>query len=639
MAESNWDKIRKKKPQDTTKYRDVYDDQQLDRSMIEESGKKTGWVILSVVLSVLITVFAYFLVSVIMWFTGVVSANVKNGEVTSQNESVISSEVRKGNDHVSRVYYYVDEDGDKKPDNGKYYEEQADAIAVYEKAHPVKETEKTASNDTSFGYAMLPNLWNVLISLVIGVLSYAGIYQKLMRNYAAQQMLSNTSDINQYQNDQHIALPEEIQRKFDWFPDVGAHSAVSVSSMISHVAIQNKGLGTFNVAKRVDKNIVDNDGNVVAYKGEICHDKNGNPIMSEKPMVDTAFMEDLFDASGLPKDKQLRKYYDTTKIPYNPDGSDRDKLGKFKTVADLINADWELPVYEPQRPAGAYLVDTAPVNTMVLAITRAGKGQTVIEPTLDMWTREKNPNNMVINDPKGELLVKYYVRGTVRGFQIVQFNLINAMKTDIYNPLGLAAEAAREGDFTKTAMYVENIAEVFFPLDGGDDPVWPNAANNAFKRAAYGLIDYYLEEEKEMRLNAERTGKDETVLETEIDRMWGRVTLYNTYQLFVQLSSKKMRNPAAVYAQRLKNGEFDKLSPEELQDAEQEAFEKAKLWNDKPDADLSTLYFNATAALPKNGMRTLVNNANSALQSMAGAEKMMASVYGIAITAMVRHVA
>lgn len=101
-----------------------------------------------------------------------------------------------------------------------------------------------------------------------------------------------------------------------------------------------------------------------------------------------------------------------------------------------------------------------------------------------MWSREKRPNNIVINDPKGELLVKNYVKGTKRGFQIVQFNLINAMKTDIYNPLILAAEAAREGDFTKCAMYVENIAEVFFPLDGGDDPVWPSAANNAFKRAA-----------------------------------------------------------------------------------------------------------------------------------------------------------
>ena len=53
--------------------------------------------------------------------------------------------------------------------------------------------------------------------------------------------------------------------------------------------------------------------------------------------------------------------------------------------------------------------------------------QTYIEPVIDMWSRERRPNNMVINDPKGELLVKYYVRGTVRGFQIIQFNLINAM--------------------------------------------------------------------------------------------------------------------------------------------------------------------------------------------------------------------
>ena len=50
-----------------------------------------------------------------------------------------------------------------------------------------------------------------------------------------------------------------------------------------------------------------------------------------------------------------------------------------------------------------------------------------------MWTREKEPNNIIVNDPKGELLVKFYVRSTVRGYQVVQFNLINAMKTDIYN--------------------------------------------------------------------------------------------------------------------------------------------------------------------------------------------------------------
>lgn len=242
---------------------------------------------------------------------------------------------------------------------------------------------------------------------------------------------------------------------------------------------------------------------------------------------------------------------------------------------------------------------------------------------------------MVINDPKGELLVKFYVRATMRGFQVVQFNLINAMKTDIYNPLCLAAEAAREGDFTKTALYVENIADVFFPVDGGDDPVWPNAANNAFKRSAYGLIDYYLEEEKELRLYAEKTGMDEKLLETKLDALWGKVTLYNTYQLFVQLTSKKLPNPSVEFTKDAKNGKYDSLSDEEYQDkCNSVQLESKVLWEGKPEADLLTLYFNATDALPTNSMRRLIANANNALRSMAGAEKMLSSVYGIAITAM-----
>ena len=205
------------------------------------------------------------------------------------------------------------------------------------------------------------------------------MYLILKHNLDAQNALSDTSDINQYQNDQHIALPEEIQAKFDWFPDVGATSDVQFSSMISHMAISNKGLKTVQVAKRAENDILDEDGEIVTYKGEVLTDDDGNVLFEEKPLIDTDFMDALYEASGLPKGKRqsemLRKYYNTTQIPYNPDGSDRDKLGKYATVADMINADWQLPYYEPQRPGGAYIVDTAPVNTMVLAITRAGKGQ------------------------------------------------------------------------------------------------------------------------------------------------------------------------------------------------------------------------------------------------------------------------
>ena len=210
-----------------------------------------------------------------------------------------------------------------------------------------------------------PNKVKVFASLGVALFLYGILYLVFKKNLDAANSLSDTSDINQYHNDQHIAMPQEIQEKYDWFPDVGAHSAVQVSSMISHMALENKGLKKITMAKRAEKDIVNADGAIEYYKGEIIMDDNDNPIVSTVPMIDEDFAEDLFEASGTPRDKDIRKRYDATKINYNGDGHDRDKLGKYETVADLINADWEFPMYEPQRPGGAYIIDTAPVNTMV----------------------------------------------------------------------------------------------------------------------------------------------------------------------------------------------------------------------------------------------------------------------------------
>lgn len=100
------------------------------------------------------------------------------------------------------------------------------------------------------------------------------------------------------------------------------------------------------------------------------------------------------------------------------------------------------------------------------------KGQSIIEPTLDMWTREKRLNNILVNDPKGELLRMFFVPATVRGYEVVQFNLIKTFKTDISNPLAGAIVAARDGDFAKAAAVVENVGDIFFPKDAGDEPMW-----------------------------------------------------------------------------------------------------------------------------------------------------------------------
>ena len=643
---TNWEKLSGRTSDQTLRNRDVFESQQLDRSRIDDVRTKTSRTIISAVVAVIVVVLVWGTLSVAGFVASMIGQTTDSMSSGASGPDTYYTHVKKEGSNYRYCFKAVDQAGEVIAD-APCYETEEEAAAN----PPAWWTEKPAEDEASEGSAagaeggpsFLAELftaqwWKVLGSLIAGLGVYAGLYAVLMRNLDAQNLMNNTTDINQYEGDQHIALPDEIMRKFDWFPDVGAHSDVQFSSMISHVMITNKGLKKIDQAQIAREDILDEDGDVEYLMGEILRDDAGEMIMKSVPLVDEEFGTALFEASGI-TEKKLQKKYDTSTIPYNPDGSDRDKLGKYKTVADLINADWTLPEYETQRPGGAYIVDTAPVNTMVLAITRAGKGQTYIEPVIDMWLRERRPNNMVINDPKGELLVKNYVRASMRGFQVVQFNLINAMKTDIYNPLGMAADAAREGDTAKMAEYVNNIADVFFPLDGGEDPVWPNAANNAFKRAAYGLIDYYLEEERELRALAARTDMDPKILDKRLDEMWGKVTLYNCYQLFVQLTAKKMKNPIKLVEQRLQSGEFgdpegDDFDSDAYYTEMSAAEERAFLWDDKPELDQLTLFFNATAALPRNSMRTEVANADNALRAMGAAEKMLASVYGIAITAM-----
>ena len=668
----NWSQIEDQSYVQTAQGRDVYEMQQLKRSEFQEEQTMTSRLILCIICSVatfflVYIIYAFFVYVGGLFHLGATDGSFGNGNAVIQDDNGSGSGgsgMSGGDTEVThtggQTQYYIpfDQVGDTEfldfmgdTDVEVAKDGTSGDGSSYESTHQTGQGMDTGKTDGSTGnmekgsakkagtgFQLWPpkSFWHVFWSFIAALIVFGIMYPLMRRNLDAQNALIKDEDINYYENDQHIALPEEIQRKYDWFPDVGAHSSVQVSSMISHMALLNKGVKEVPVARRYGADVLSEDGSIVYHKGEIIYGPDGEPEYDMMPMFDTKFSDELFKASGMPK--LVRMSYDVRGIPYNPGGENREKL-KYDTVLDLINEDWTFPAYEPQRPAGAYIVDTAPVNTMVLAITRAGKGQTVIEPTLDMWTREMRPNNIVVNDPKGELLVKFYARATYRGFQLVQFNLINAMKTDIYNPLMMAAQSAREGDFTKCAMYVENIAEVFFPTDGGEDPVWPNAANNAFKRAAYGLIDYYLEAEKSYREEcAMRIARGEHIsqktIETHVDAMWGRVTLYNCYQMFVQLTSKKLTNPAKEFATQMKAGAFDDMTQEELDRKADEINKRAELWQGSPEADCLTLYFNATDKLPRNSMRTLVANANNALKAMAGAEKMMASVYGIAITAM-----
>ena len=469
-----------------------------------------------------------------------------------------------------------------------------------------------------------------LISALVGMI----VYDKMKRKQSSDRVLEEDGQLNDYDYDGHIRFQEEIVESFPVFPDRGAHSAVKPSGIISHAMLEAKGVPTVLMTKRYTEDVEipnedDPDGeSEFFYKGEPVLDEHGDPIMEKKPMIDMKMGGEVFDKMALFEGNPQRVFLDPRKLVFDTTDSARsdDQWSPCKKLSDLMAEDWEIPDYEQQRPTGIYFVDTAPVNVMLLAITRAGKGQTYIEALLDMWTREKRQWNIVNNDPKGELLVKFYVRATVRGYDIVQFNLINPMKTDIFNPLGYAVEAARDGRMEKVAEYLTNLSSVFFPKDGGEDPVWPQSASAAFERTCLALIDYYREEEMEMRRRAELDGRNVHLLAADINNMWGKVTLYNVFKMFSSLVSKKETDPLKtwIHEEDKPATVFDEEKGEDVLDPAEKPVDKVLL----------DLFFDATEALPKNRMRDLLDSSNKTLKSMMQSEKMLSSVYGIATASM-----
>lgn len=407
---SAWDKMQDQSKLDSTRYRDVHGTQQIERGKLQKKIKPTSRIILAAIAGLIVAIAVWFLfsglsasfsnfgnkstVKQIDQKLAVIDAAEKGGVLDDDPYSFLDI---KGNRHTyimqtqstktsSVVYKQTNERGliaSRAAEYSSKAEVPVPAWYTEWKARSIKEIQDDVKNNNydkeklkankerlekegNFGEEISNlTLLKLMATLGSGLLTFFALYAVFMKNLSAQNLLADTSDINQYENDQHIQLPEEVHRNYDWFPDVGAHSAVSVSSMISHTALSNKGIKKIDLARRHKKDSVDEDGEVI-YKGDYVVDENGDIEFDRVEFFDKKFATELFEASFVDDSvDSLREWYDATKIPYNPGNKNRDKLKGYDTVADLINNEWEFPYYEPQRPAGAYIVDTAPVNTMV----------------------------------------------------------------------------------------------------------------------------------------------------------------------------------------------------------------------------------------------------------------------------------
>ena len=147
------------------------------------------------------------------------------------------------------------------------------------------------------------------------------------------------------------------------------------------------------------------------------------------------------------------------------------------------------------------LIDEAPTHTMVIGITRSGKGETFVFPMLDVLSRAKDKPSLVVNDPKGELVGASYETLIERGYDVHVFNLIQHHMGMGFNPLQLVIEAWKKGNTSLAQQYANSITFSLYHDPNAKDPFWNDCAISLVTAIILALTEDCVKTGKEEKVN------------------------------------------------------------------------------------------------------------------------------------------
>lgn len=488
----------------------------------------------------------------------------------------------------------------------------------------INSTNISDSTYTATIFQVLFGKMHLIITIILSFVMTGFIYKKVHHRIKGKKLKTDHAELNTYVGDKKKLSIEEMFQQYAIVPDAGAVSrSVSPTSIVGHAFLDNSKIKTVKLAVR------DDEGNIVK-------NKKGKIQYKRYPMFNTELQKDSYESIGV-KESENQIIYNPEKINYRKDDN-----GNWQTVKDFINDDWFLPKEETQRPTGVFFVETGPVNTVVIGTTRSAKGQTLVNHTIDMFSREYEKQNLFLNDPKGDLFAAFHKLLEVRGYEPIVLNLMDPSKTHQFNVLAPAIAQARIGNYDKMGTLLSTIMKTFFPVTK-DDPFWGNASQALVKMLIYALIDYYLEEEKEY-LQKYTGNKDEATISREIDEMWSKVTMYNVYEMISTMS----RREVLLSEKAIENNDF--LSKEDLEKAKNGELKEKDgkqvrvpfksdngFTYEKTDvAQMTELsaFFKLTDKLPINKMRIMTLQQSGPIEQLEGSEKALASIYGITMTSL-----
>ena len=127
-------------------------------------------------------------------------------------------------------------------------------------------------------------------------------------------------------------------------------------------------------------------------------------------------------------------------------------------------------------------LDNSNTNTIVLGITRSGKGEMFVVPCIDLYSRGSEKASMVIIDMKLELVCRSYEALKNRDYEVLVLNIADPSVGIQFNPLDLIVKYYMEGNKSDAELLCNSFAYSIYSGNGGKSSGDDNAEfflNNA----------------------------------------------------------------------------------------------------------------------------------------------------------------
>lgn len=103
-------------------------------------------------------------------------------------------------------------------------------------------------------------------------------------------------------------------------------------------------------------------------------------------------------------------------------------------------------------------IDDNICNNLIIGMTRSGKGEFYVFPSIDVYSRAEQQTSMIIVDPKTELYRASYKTLKDRGYDIYFLNLDDPTSSMGYNPLQLITQYFKEGMYDEAELMSDSFA-------------------------------------------------------------------------------------------------------------------------------------------------------------------------------------